>query len=97
MSQETIEWIFSDTGSHMILTLISIFIGIVFLFIWFFSKSKDYDDYKYIGSGLIFGSPITGPLMMIILYLFVCIMPLYLIGKGLVKLKNLYHKKNKLI
>ena len=92
MKQETIDWIFSDIGSHIILTLISIFIGIIILIIWFFSKSKKYDSYKDIGAAFIFGSPLIGPLLMVAVYLFICITPIYLVGRGLIKLKKMYHR-----
>lgn len=91
MSQETIDWIFSDIGSHIILTLISVFIGIIILIIWFFSKSKEYDDFKTIGAGFIFGSPIIGPLLMFGVYFFICITPIYLVAMGLTKLKKRYY------
>jgi len=84
---------FWDTGGapHQILIAASILIGLGTLIHWFFSKKADSNQLGF-GGLLVIASPIMGLILGVILYLFLCIGPFVLVGKGFKYLKNRYHE-----
>ena len=94
MIDEIINWTLNDDNIYGILSIISILVGFITLIFWFFTKSEDHENYRDFGLACIFGAPLMGPFMVLIVLLFVTITPFYLIVKELTNLKEKLFKPN---